>query len=722
MFAFLYLLYWVCFKLHAHSTGEYALLLPHRHRTSIKTTIRSKTSFGISLALLAGFAHANDLEVITISAQQQNMSIDDFIATGTAISADTSDWLASVPGANANKNGPVSGIAQYRGMFGDRVSVHIDGHDVIGSGPNAMDAPLSYAPPMMLEKVSVYRGIAPVSAGHDTIGGAIDVELVQPEFGDASGIEISGSFQAGYRSVNEADSYAALVNIANKQHAFQAYYSLMDANNRESGDGRTIFPTLFEKDQFGLSYRVAHGDNSTTLGYHNVNTNPSGTPTLAMDIDYIDSDRFTLGGDLKFSDWEIDWSIGYLSSDHGMGNFIFRPIPNPAAFRRTTVSADTIDFKLHGETEIGGGTLLVGIDGYLAEHDGFLTNPNNPAFLINNFNDIEDNRIGLFAQWQQSINDTSYTVGAQLKSNRSDAGDISHFMAGILPPVTALVNRFNDADRSQSETNFDLAATVNHQLDNTTRVHASLGVKQRAPSYQERFLWFPLPITGGLGDGKTYVGNLDLDSETAYQFNAGFHFSNKKWLVSPNVFYQRIDDYIQGTPSTDPVVVMVATNVMGDESPLQFNNVEAEIYGLDVNWRYSLSSQLQLSGVASYIKGKRRDIDDNLYRIAPPNASVRLQYMGENWQGEIAVTGYAEQDDVSATNEETATPGYGVMDVSVSYHFPKATLQIGVNNLLDKNYAHHLSGLNRALGSDVAIGEKVLAEGRNLFATIQYNF
>lgn len=698
------------------------MLLPNMNTTRVKKRVRTKTSLGISLALLAGFSHANDMEIITISAQQQNVNIDNVIATGTAISADASDWLASVPGANANKNGPVSGIAQYRGMFGDRVSVHIDGHDVIGSGPNAMDAPLSYAPPMMLESVSVYRGIAPVSAGHDTIGGAIDVDLVQPEFADSDNIELSGGFQAGYRSVNEADSYAAMVNVANKQHAFQAYYSFMDANNRESGDDLTVFPTLYEKAQYGLSYRLAHGENSTTLGYHNVNTDRSGTPALAMDIDYIDSDRFTLGGDLTFSDWAIDWSVGFLSSDHGMANYILRPIPDPTAFRRTTASADTVDFKLHGETQIGSGTLSIGIDGYLAEHDAYLTNPNNPAFLINNFNDIEDNRIGLFAQWQQSQNATSYTIGARLKSNRSDAGDVTHFMAGAAPPVAALVNSFNSADRSQSETNFDIAATVGHKFSTTTRVHASVGVKQRAPTYQERFLWFPLPMTGGLGDGKTYVGNLALDSETAYQFNAGVNFSDKKWLISPNVFYQRIDDYIQGTPSTNPVVVMVATNVMGDESPLQFNNVEAEIYGFDVNWRYALSSQLNISGVASYIKGERRDIDDNLYRIAPPNASVRLQYMAENWQGEISLTGYAEQDDIAVTNEETPTPGYGVMDISVSYHFEKATLQFGVDNFLDKNYAHHLSGLNRAIGSDIARGDKILAEGRNLFAKIQYNF
>ncbi len=38
---------------------------------------------------------------------------------------DTATALRDIPGATANRNGPLTGIAQYRGMFGDRVAVEI---------------------------------------------------------------------------------------------------------------------------------------------------------------------------------------------------------------------------------------------------------------------------------------------------------------------------------------------------------------------------------------------------------------------------------------------------------------------------------------------------------------------------------------------------------------------------------------------------------------------
>ncbi|MCY7294765.1 TonB-dependent receptor [Alteromonas sp. a30] len=664
---------------------------------------------------------ASDVEVITIQAQQQSMATESNFAVGNSIQADSADWLASVPGANVNKNGPVSGIAQYRGMFGDRVSVKIDGYNVIGSGPNAMDAPLSYVVPVMLESMSVYRGIAPVSSGMDTIGGAVSVDMKEAEF-STSDWEISGLFQAGYRSNNEADSASFAANIANDKHALLSYYSYYDADNYDSGDDNLVYPTQYEKEQFGLDYRFQYNSGKVGFSYHKTETDDAGTPALAMDIEYISGDRFGLSGTQALSGWDIDWSLGYMESDHGMANFLFRPVANPAAFRNTTAEADTLDFKVHAKTPLPMGSLLVGVDGYMADHDAFITNPNNPAFLVNNFNDVEDNRIGLLAEWTHFFGKHQASVGGRIKFNQSDAGEVSHFMAANNPMVASLVNQFNDADRDDTETNFDFAATVNRIHNANLSFSVGVGVKQRAPSYQEKFLWFPLPVTGGLADGKVYVGNLNLDSETAYQFNMGATYNTGDFSISPNVFYQRIDDYIQGTPSTNAQVINIARMMAGDDSPLQFNNVDAEIYGLDLHWRYNASKHFLISGTASYIKGERRDIDDDLYRIAPPNASIKFSYFGDTWQGDISLTGYANQDDVSLTNLESETPGYGLIDASVSYFFDKVTLQAGVDNLFDREYARHLSGINRAIGGDVAVGDKVLAEGRNLFVKVQYQF
>ena len=86
---------------------------------------------------------------------------------------DTAQLLRRMPGANINKNGELTGIAQYRGMFGDRIKVSVNGAQISGAGPNAMDSPLHYAPVAILESLTINRGIAPVSTGQETIGGYV---------------------------------------------------------------------------------------------------------------------------------------------------------------------------------------------------------------------------------------------------------------------------------------------------------------------------------------------------------------------------------------------------------------------------------------------------------------------------------------------------------------------------------------------------------------------
>jgi len=85
---------------------------------------------------------------------------------------DAAALLKRVPGANVNSNGPLSGIAQYRGLFGDRVNVNSDGATYKSACANAMDAPLSHVPTSLTETMSIKRGIASVSSGIETLGGS----------------------------------------------------------------------------------------------------------------------------------------------------------------------------------------------------------------------------------------------------------------------------------------------------------------------------------------------------------------------------------------------------------------------------------------------------------------------------------------------------------------------------------------------------------------------
>ena len=66
--------------------------------------------------------------------------------------------------------------------------------------------------------------------------------------------------------------------------------------------------------------------------------------------------------------------------------------------------------------------------------------------------------------------------------------------------------------------------------------------------------------------------------------------------------------------------------MMTGKQPLQFANVDAEIWGFDTAWSYEISENLLIDGVVSVARGRRTDVNDDLYRLSPFNMSFGLIY------------------------------------------------------------------------------------------------
>ena len=214
------------------------------------------------------------------------------------------------------------------------------------------------------------------------------------------------------------------------------------------------------------------------------------------------------------------------------------------------------------------------------------------------------------------------------------------------------------------------------------------------------------------------MGDVALDAETSHQLELGLEWRRADAYLAPRAFYYRIDDYIQGVPATDPVVRMVSA-ANGHPTPLRFANVEAEIYGLDAEAGAALGRRWRLHGVLSVVRGARRDIDDNLYRIAPPNLTLALTHHRPRWSLTAESVLYAGQERVADSNDEQETGGYGLLNLSGRYRTAGGVeLTAGVANLLDKAYAPHLNGPNRVVDSDVPVGARIPGRGRSVYAGV----
>ncbi len=636
---------------------------------------------------------------------------------------DTATVLKDVPGANVNANGPVTGIAQYRGMYGDRVAVVIDHLGVVSGGPNAMDAPLSYVSPMITSALTVTRGVPSVSLVPESIGGHIATQLARGDFARV-GNDFAGFVGSRYSANGNLSTSAGRLVVASERHKLALIAEVDDGSDVSTPAG-TVVPSRLHRERSDVSYAFSGAAGSLLLFAGRLDTDDSGTPALPMDIRFIDTTLAGARASLELSEtFTIRGRIGWNDVEHLMDNFGLRQAPPAMAQRQNFTTGRGTQVSLGGELSLRSSTLAFGVDGSAAAHDATITNPNNAMFRVDNFVDVERDVASAFVEWNREVADGQIELGIRAKQVTADAGRVSAMgmMGGMADLVAQLAAEFNAADRSRSWNSADLVAKYRHLAESGTEWRLELASKTRAPSYQELYLWLPLQATGGLADGRSYIGGLDLDVERSMEVVVGFGRDVGKVTLSPQVYYRRVDDYIQGVPSTNMAANMVA-EMMSGMPALAFANVDAEIYGADVAVRVELADHWYLDGIASYVRGKRRDVGDNLYRLAPPNATLGITRERDAIAITAELVGYARQDEVSVYNNERATAGYGLVNAMFEWT-PSETLRLEarIDNLLDKAYQDHVAGINRASGSDIPVGERLYGLERSASVGIIWNF
>ena len=664
------------------------------------------------------------LDEIIVTGVRADTAIHAVRPEGVAAAApDSAGLVARLPGAALIDNGGLSGQVQYRGLFGDRVLIRVNGQRFHGGGPNAMDPPMHYAPMPLVASVEVDRGISPVRNG-PALAGGVNARLKEIGFGEGPAFAPARDLSAGYRSVDDSHSFGGVAGMASDRFRV----NLLGARER-GGDmrfpGGVVRDSAFRRDTRGLSAGWRSGAGDLGLDLRAQETGPTGTPPFAMDILYFDTDfaRLSFASPAE-STARLEASLGHTRVEHGMNNYSLRPGPAMAAMRRLSLAdAETVV----GEARLVFGSptrsLSVGADFEQADKSVTITHPENANFVVTSLPGIEVSRFGGYLEWRGAARGVEMELGVRADAHRASAGE-AWTGAAVPAGPTLLAAAFNAGDRDWSGETVDVAARFWRELGDITP-RLTLARKTRAPNAVERFSWMPTEASGGLADGNIYVGDRDLRPETAWIVEGGFDWRRGAVWARPTVYYRRVDDYIQGVPFdatpgvADTPVEMVAA-MSGDPTPLRFANVDAELYGFDMDFGLQVTDRLRLDGVASVVRGERRDVSDDLYRIAPPTLRLAATWDETDWSVGAEVAGTLRQAHVSVGNDETPSDGYAVVNLRGAWRLrPGLQLEAGVENLFDRDYRAHLAGRNRVAGSDVALGERLPGAGRGAFVTLK---
>jgi len=695
-------------------------------------TLRSTLSLSAALsALAAAPALAGDQPVdpqtIVITAPRGSLPdlptqavrrAEDELATAP----DAAAFIARQPGMALIGNGALSGQVQIRGLFGERVLLRVNDQHFASGGPNAMDPVMHYAPMVLVDRVEIARGVSPVRDGPG-LGGGVNAVLKQVRFGTGSRLAPQLDVTSQYRSAEDGWAIGGMAGLANEHVRLGAIASWEEGGDLRYPGGR-VAGTSYRRAVYGVQAGFKAGEGELSLECRRQETGASGNPPFAMDIVYFRTDFARLAYEGQISDdLRLEARADYTGVDHRMNNFTLRPAPMTAMTRQSDATAGTIGGGLSLRWGSAGRHLRLGGDAELVDKSFLIVNPLMPAFWVTPIDNGESQRIGAFVEVRGALGPIEAEAGLRLDRHTASVA-APRLGPGVPAGPVGLAASFAAGDRRWEGTTLDAALRLWADLGTLTP-RLTLARKTRVPSLVERYSWLPTEASGGLADGNIYVGDQALRPEQAWIAEAGFDWAAGSAYLRPTVFYRRIDDYIQGVPydATPGVVntpVEMVASASGDSTPLRFANVDARLYGADLAFGARIAGPLRIDGVASLVRGERRDIADSLYRIAPDSLRVALGWEQERWGLAVEGQGVAAQGRVSVTNSEARTAGYVLAAVHGYWlAVPGVRIDAGIENLLDRSYTEHLAGYNRNAGSSIPVGARLPGAGRSAFVRLR---
>jgi len=696
--------------------------------------LKTKLSIAVATALaLPLVGHAETEQLTTIVVEGSGSRPGAFaLAPDSSGFKDMAALLERVPGANINRNGPLTGIPQYRGMYGNRVNVSIDGANMKEVGPNSMDPSLSHVPAALTRSLTVYRGLAPVSSGIDTIGGSMKVETMKGNFAEDE-FESDGVISSGYSSVDNGYFVSGFTSLANQNHKVHLGVSKEEGNDYQYNDSDSlkVSPTEYDRQALTVGYEYQRNGHEFGFNFTDNNTINTGTPALPMDIVYVDGGLYNMNYNWDLGQgYQLKTKFFYQNMKHLMDNNTLRDPLNPNMLMENTTKVQGGGWDIALSMPLLSGDFTTGFTGDTSHHDSLIHMTMMPGTMMesnvytNYFNDAERSRYSFFGEWKGEVADKlTAELGMRLTYTNADAGDVS----SQNPMMQMAATKFNNQEHNKDFVDVDLVAVFDYALRTDLDLEVGFARKTRAPTYQELYLWAPSEATSGTADGRTYVGNLDLETEAAYQFEFGADWHTDEAYFAPRAFVHYVDDYIQGTPS-DSIEAKQLRCPTTDACPvLQFNNIQALLYGVDFEAGYVFTDWVRLDAGLNYVGGNRLDgPKGNLYRIAPLNGRTTLTFSHSDFSFSAEGIYYAAQKNVADYNNEAQTPSYQIMNLRASYAaFDGFLIGLGIENVIDSDNQNHLGGYYRPMTdttNEVSQGERISMPGRNYYATVSYQW
>lgn len=656
--------------------------------------------------VITGASHHSPLTVVTDPKQpRQPMP-----------ASDGADYLKTIPGFNAIRNGGANGDPLFRGMFGSRLNILMDGGQMLGACPNRMDAPTSYLSPENFDQLTVIKGPQSVLWGPGGSAATILFERDTEPFNELGG-RVDGSILAGSngRFDRRIDATAG-----GRQGYLRVLANKAQADDYQDGNGDTV-PSRWDKwnsdvllgwtpdDDSLIELSGGRGDGEARYAGRGMDGSQFLRESLGL--------RFKKDniGEL-FS--ALEGQVYYNYADHVMDNFSLRTpsgsgmMANPLA---SNVDRRTLGGRLVGTWNWQDVELKSGLDGQRNEHRKRASSFNMMNSAYTDYDqfawdkDAVSHNYGLFGELTWNVTrGQRWIAGARL-----DRASVKDYRQTLGSGMTLRANPTADETRSDTlPSGFlryeqDLAGVP-------ATVYVGLGHTQRFPDYWELFSASPGPVG--------FVQPMEsLVPEKTTQLDFGAHYRRDKLDAWASAYVGQVRDYI---------LFSYGPGMMPGHTRSQASNIDARIMGGELGASYRLDSNWKTDASLAYAWGKNSSDDRPLAQTPPLEARFGLGYERSDWSAGalwrlVAAQNRVDQGKGNVVGKDFGkSGGFAVFSLNGAYRISASVkLSAGVDNLFDRDYGEHLNlAGNAGFGFSADDPQAVNEPGRILWSKLDFSF
>jgi len=663
--------------------------------------------------------------VITGVGQQSPLTVvtDPKIPRQPMPASDGADYLKTIPGFSAVRNGGVNGDPVFRGMFGSRLKLLSNGGEMLGACPNRMDSPSSYISPDTFDKLTVIKGPQSVLWGPGASAATVLFEREPEQFSEPD-YRLNGSLLTASNGRFDRNLDAAAGNS-------QGYARLManssQADDYADGNGDTV-PSRFDK--WNTDVALGWTPDEDTLIELTAGRGDGYARYAGRGMDGSQFQRESLG--LRFEKtnlgetfYGLEAQVYYNYADHIMDNYSLRSpggmMPNPTLSR---VDRRTLGGRLVGTWQWTDVELKAGVDAQRSEHRKLM----NPSLAVNLpvaaagrdalpwIPDAMLHSYGVFGELSWQLSEREKLISG-LRLDLHEAED----QRRLFNSHNASTMKKEDWDNptagdTRRDTLYSGFVRYEEELVSLPATwYAGLGHAERFPDYWELFVSNPGP-----------VGTLQpFDSvrpEKTTQLDVGLQYAKGPLEAWVSAYAGLVEDYI---------LFSYVPGVMPGMLRAEVSNIDATIAGAEMGASYRFTSNWKGDASLAYAWGKNRSDDRAMPQIPPLEGRLGLTYERDNWSTSglwrvVASQGrVAENQGTVVGKDFDESAGFGVLAVNGAYRLNKNfKLSAGVDNLLDKAYSEHLNLAGSAGFADYGLEptSRVNEPGRTYWARVDMSF